>query len=77
MGGYISPVSDGYNKPDLVNWKDRVNMCKLAIEDSPWLEVDTWEASQPEYVYTIDTLRNFDRQLNEVGGGCVTEDGNC
>lgn len=75
MGGYITPVSDAYDKPDLVNWRYRVNMCRLACADSDWIDVDHWEASQEKYVYTADTLRHFDRELNETLGGCSVEDG--
>lgn len=74
MGGYISPVSDAYKKPDLANWRHRVNMCRLACQDSGWIYVDHWEASQREYVYTVDVLRHFDKELNEVRGGCQMED---
>ncbi|KAM5545110.1 hypothetical protein V8D89_001221 [Ganoderma adspersum] len=47
VGGYLSPVSDQYNKPGLLNAQHRVNMCNLAAEQtSQWLMVDPWEGFQ-------------------------------
>lgn len=70
IGGYFSPVSDSYGKTGLVNWKHRVKMCELATEDSDWLMVDSWEASQSSFVRTAAVLDHFDEMLNggEDGG---------
>ena len=46
LGGFMSPVSDAYRKPGLVPAKDRVAMCRLALEHSPWIMVDHWERFQ-------------------------------
>jgi nicotinamide mononucleotide adenylyltransferase len=43
IGGYLSPVSDGYAKPGLAPWYHRVDMCALACADSSWIMVDSWE----------------------------------
>lgn len=57
IGGYISPVSDRYNKAGLASAAHRVRMCELATEQtSEWLMVDPWEAMQPEYQPTAVVL---------------------
>lgn len=51
-------------------------MCRLACdENSSWLMVDDWEASQPEYQRTAVVLEHFDREINETYGGVEDEDG--
>lgn len=54
--GIISPVNDDYGKKDLATANHRVEMIRLAIEDSDWLEVNTWEIDQPKFVLTYDAL---------------------
>lgn len=45
-------------------------MCRLASDqNSEWLMVDEWEASQPEYQPTAVVLEHFDREVNAVHGG--------
>ncbi|KAG6335489.1 hypothetical protein ID866_3596 [Astraeus odoratus] len=75
VGGYLSPVSDQYKKPGLLNAHHRVNMCSLAAEQtSPWLMVDPWEAYQ-NYQRTAVVLDHFDYEINTVLGGVQTQDG--
>ncbi|KAG6828533.1 hypothetical protein H0H92_007661 [Tricholoma furcatifolium] len=75
VGGYLSPVSDMYKKPGLLNASHRVNMCNLAAEESAsWLMVDPWEAFQ-SYQRTAVVLDHFDYEINTVLGGIHTEDG--
>ncbi|KAG5726748.1 Nicotinamide-nucleotide adenylyltransferase 1 [Termitomyces sp. T112] len=75
IGGYLSPVSDMYKKPGLLNARHRVNMCNLAAEESAaWLMVDPWEAFQ-SYQRTAVVLDHFDYEINTVLGGIHTEDG--
>ncbi|KAF8653315.1 hypothetical protein AX16_004015 [Volvariella volvacea WC 439] len=75
MGGYLSPVSDMYKKPGLLNAHHRVNMCSLATEESAnWMMVDSWEAFQ-SYQRTAVVLDHFDYEINAVLGGVQTEDG--
>jgi nicotinamide mononucleotide adenylyltransferase len=50
-------------------------MCELAVEDSGWLMVDSWEAVQPEYMPTALVLDHFDHEINEVLGGAERPDG--
>lgn len=75
VGGYLSPVSDGYKKAGLVSAHHRVKMCMLATEqESLWLMVDSWEALQ-NYQRTAVVLDHFDYEINTVLGGVSTRDG--
>jgi len=75
VGGYLSPVSDQYKKPGLLNATHRVNMCTAAAEQtSTWLMVDPWEAFQ-SYQRTAVVLDHFDYEINTVRGGVQTADG--
>ena len=69
IGGYFSPVSDAYAKPGLAPWFRRVDMCSLAVRDSSWIMVDSWEPSQPTYVRTARVLDHFNECLNGPSGG--------
>ena len=77
MGGYLSPVSDAYEKKGLAPAEHRINMCRLAAEEtSEWLMVDPWEATQPDYMLTAKVLDHFEHEINHVaGGGIETADG--
>ena len=57
--GILSPVSDSYKKTDLAKAGDRVAMCRLAVLDSPWLEVSTWEVDQDSFTPTLEALRHI------------------
>ncbi|KAF4598703.1 hypothetical protein EYR38_007111 [Pleurotus pulmonarius] len=75
VGGYLSPVSDQYKKPGLLNAQHRVNMCTLAAqESSSWIMVDSWEAFQT-YQRTAVVLDHFDYEINTVLGGVKTIEG--
>lgn len=50
-------------------------MCNLGAEQtSSWLMVDAWEAFQ-SYQRTAVVLDHFDHEINTVGGGVVTQEG--
>jgi nicotinamide mononucleotide adenylyltransferase len=66
VGGYFSPTSDAYNKIGLARWQHRICMCELATEESDWIMVDPWEASQFEWQRTVLVLDHFNYQLNVV-----------
>jgi len=75
VGAYLSPVSDMYKKPGLLNARHRVNMCNLAAEGSGGsLMVDPWEAFQA-YQRTAIVLDHFDYELNTVRHGIATQSG--
>jgi nicotinamide mononucleotide adenylyltransferase len=44
LGAFLSPVGDGYKKPDLAPAAHRVAMCEAAVAGVPGLAVDAWEA---------------------------------
>lgn len=66
IAGYISPVSDSYQKnglPSTALCKHRIKMCQLATADSTWLMVDDWECQQDKWTKTIDLLDHFNQEL--------------
>lgn len=63
VGGLLSPVSDQYRKTGLVPVVHRLEMCHLAVKDSPWIEVDAWEAQQEVYKTTIQVLTSLKGRL--------------
>lgn len=79
--GYLSPVSDAYQKVGLAPGQHRVTMCSRAVEPSPWLMVDPFEtvacdsSGAPRYVPTAQVLRHFDHEINTVLGGIEGVDG--
>jgi len=66
IGGYLSPVADSYGKKGLANSIDRTNMAILATEDSDWIMVDTWEASNASWTPTVKVLDHFHKEVNNV-----------
>lgn len=58
--GIISPVGDGYKKKGLIEAKHRLEMARLASENSDWISVDSWEGLQPEWVETAKVIRLVD-----------------
>ncbi|MCJ1474221.1 hypothetical protein MMC13_002879 [Lambiella insularis] len=67
VGGYLSPVSDAYEKPDLASARDRLQMCDIAVRTaSDWLTLDSWEAKQKEYSRTAVVLDHFDYEVNKA-----------
>jgi nicotinamide mononucleotide adenylyltransferase len=76
VGGFFSPVGDAYKKAGLASAQHRINMTRIAVQDSSkWIGVDPWEPLHKEYLPTVKVLDHFDHELNEVMGGIATEDG--
>lgn len=68
--GIISPVGDAYKKKGLISAHHRVIMAQLATKNSSWVEVDTWESLQKEWVETAKVLRYlWGGQLRGLPGG--------
>jgi len=63
-GGFLSPTHHAYGKKSLVPMHHRVNMVGLSLQDSSWLQVDSWECAQPGWTRTALVLR--DRFLKEI-----------
>ncbi|KAM0520697.1 hypothetical protein ACHAPE_003094 [Trichoderma viride] len=82
VGSYMSPCSDTYGKSSLVPAHHRINMCRLAIEQTNSnAMIDDWETlrrdddGHPVYTRTADVLKRLDEQLNDVLGGIQAVDG--
>ncbi|SPO04943.1 related to nicotinic acid mononucleotide adenylyltransferase [Cephalotrichum gorgonifer] len=76
VGGYLSPVSDGYKKAGLAPGYHRVRMCELAVEHSQFIMVDPYEAVSPDYIPTAKVLDHFEQELDRVlGEGILSADG--
>jgi len=70
VGGFFSPVGDAYKKAGLASAHHRINMTRIAVQDSSqWIGVDPWEPLHKEYLPTVKVLDHFDYELNEVLGG--------
>lgn len=67
IGGFLSPVSDAYEKPGLAPAVHRLQMCSLAVADSPWIANDAWEACQAEWHTTVSVLDSFRQRLAQHG----------
>ncbi|XP_006914435.1 nicotinamide/nicotinic acid mononucleotide adenylyltransferase 1 isoform X1 [Pteropus alecto] len=61
--GIISPVGDAYKKKGLISAHHRVIMAELATKNSEWVEVDTWESLQKDWVETAKVLRHHQQKL--------------
>nr|KAF6379567.1 nicotinamide nucleotide adenylyltransferase 1 [Myotis myotis] len=70
--GIISPVGDAYKKKGLISAHHRVIMAQLATQTSSWVEVDTWESLQKEWVETAKVLRHHQEKLE--ARGCEQQD---
>jgi len=71
LGGYLSPVHDSYRKTGLIHSRHRLEMCQIAVEDSSWLMVDSWECSRSEYSPTFLVMEHFRRQMDSFYGDRV------
>ncbi|XP_058530954.1 nicotinamide/nicotinic acid mononucleotide adenylyltransferase 1 isoform X1 [Ochotona princeps] len=61
--GVISPVGDAYRKKGLIPAHHRVIMAELATKHLDWVEVDTWESLQKDWVETVKVLRHHQEKL--------------
>ncbi|BDA45530.1 Nicotinamide/nicotinic acid mononucleotide adenylyltransferase [Coccomyxa sp. Obi] len=66
LGGYMSPVHDAYNKKGLASAHHRVAMCQLAADTSPLIMVDSWEAAQEQYQYSLHVLQHLEHAVNDA-----------
>lgn len=68
IGGFASPVSDGYNKKGLAPIEHRLNMVEAALTSSSWVSVDRWEGLNPQWTPTVSVMRHFQEQINQFAG---------
>ena len=66
--GILSPVADGYAKPNLAPAQHRLNMLTIATRDSDWLIPDGWEASQGTWTRTREALRYHQQRVHKKYG---------
>lgn len=64
IGGFLSPVCDAYGKSGLIESRYRLEMCRLAVQDSDWISVDGWESEQSQYQRTIEVLGSLQARLS-------------
>lgn len=75
VGGFLSPVSDAYKKQGLTTADHRIEMSRLAVQESGWIMVDDWEAVKRDYTRTALVLDHFDEEINQKRGGIKTSSG--
>eukprot|EP00249_Psilotum_nudum_P014096 c24665_g1_i2 orf=164-931(-) len=66
LGGYMSPVNNGYGKVGLICAEHRIKMCQLATAESSFIMVDPWEAMQSSYQRTLTVLHRVKSALNST-----------
>lgn len=66
LGGYMSPVHDAYNKKGLAPAHHRVAMCQLAADTSSLIMVDSWEAAQEQYQFSLHVLQHLEHAVNDA-----------
>ncbi|KAK7791543.1 hypothetical protein R5R35_008344 [Gryllus longicercus] len=66
VGGVMSPVHDDYGKKELISSTHRCAMLKLALRNSDWINVSTWECQQEGHTRTRVVLGYHQNQLNAV-----------
>ncbi|XP_017796839.1 PREDICTED: uncharacterized protein LOC108578095 [Habropoda laboriosa] len=66
VGGVISPVHDAYAKKELASATHRCAMLRLALQNSDWIRLSTWEARQNGWTKTRISLQHHQNLLNSV-----------
>jgi len=69
VGGFVCPVHPAYGKKGLAPPEDRVEMVRLALESSDWVNVEDWEVKQKEWTRTRLSLDRMQVEVNKVSGG--------
>lgn len=59
VGGFISPVADGYKKAGLASFEIRRKLVEEAVALHPFLEIDEWEGLQSSYTRTYYVLNHL------------------
>lgn len=65
ISGMISPVADAYGKKGLKSAVHRLKMCNLAIENSSWIGVTSWESEQSKWTPSAEVLHHMREHLNK------------
>jgi nicotinamide mononucleotide adenylyltransferase len=64
IGGFASPVSDGYGKKGLAAIGHRLAMVDLALQSSSWVAVDRWEGANTQWTPTVAVMRHFQQEVD-------------
>ena len=66
IGGFMSPSHDKYvsTKGSYIRSNNRVEMIKLAVADSRWIECDEWECTQDDFVDYPQVCEAFSKEIN-------------
>ena len=68
LTGIVSPVSDGYKKKGLIEASHRVEMARLAVKNSDWIKLHTFEADNPVWLPTLEVLHYYKNYLDQYHG---------
>jgi len=63
LGGYISPVSDGYKKDGLISGEHRLKCVQLACESDSFITPLDFEVTKPDWTETIHVMNYLKGQL--------------
>lgn len=66
VGGVISPVHDAYAKKELASTTHRCAMLRLALQNSDWIRLSTWETRQNCWTKTRVCLQHHQNLLNSM-----------
>ncbi|XP_067209734.1 nicotinamide/nicotinic acid mononucleotide adenylyltransferase 1 isoform X3 [Linepithema humile] len=66
VGGIISPVHDAYAKKELASATHRCAMLRLALQNSDWIRLSTWETKQNCWTKTRLSLQHHQNLLNSI-----------
>ncbi|XP_039314455.1 nicotinamide/nicotinic acid mononucleotide adenylyltransferase 1 isoform X4 [Solenopsis invicta] len=66
VGGVISPVHDMYDKKELASATHRCAMLRLALQNSDWIKLSTWETRQNCWTKTRMSLQHHQNLLNSM-----------
>lgn len=66
VGGVISPVHDAYAKKELASASHRCAMLQLALQNSDWIRLSTWETRQNGWTKTRLSLQHHQNLLNSA-----------
>ena len=70
LGGYISPTHDVGIQRKLsitpTTWQHRLQMCRLAVQDSSWIMVDDWQISQEQNRGAQQSKQRLNNYLQKI-----------
>ncbi|CEF62838.1 Nicotinamide mononucleotide adenylyltransferase 1 [Strongyloides ratti] len=64
--GFLSPVSDYYQKKEKISSEHRIKMLDLALKTSSWLNVHTWESKRDTWSRSIEIITQLYKEYSHV-----------